>query len=108
MELIMTKAYLIVHTTVTNPEGFAEYARQSMPIIQSLGGKYLVRGGGTQLEGTSPGIRHVVIEFESHEAAEAAYYSQEYQNIIRHRQNNTISCAILADGLESPESPSKA
>ncbi|MCX7265966.1 MAG: DUF1330 domain-containing protein [Betaproteobacteria bacterium] len=43
----MTKAYLIGQVSVTNPEGYAQYAQNAPATIEKYGGKYIVRGGHT-------------------------------------------------------------
>ena len=98
----MPKAYLIGQITITNPEGYANYASQVPQTIAAFGGKYLVRGGhATQLEGQAQGERNVVIEFPSREIAEAWYNSDAYQAIIGHRTNNSTGALALVDGYES-------
>ncbi|MGZ4983352.1 MAG: DUF1330 domain-containing protein, partial [Chthoniobacterales bacterium] len=45
-------AYVIVEIEVTDPVGFEEYRNQVAPTIKKYGGKYIVRGGQTEvLEG---------------------------------------------------------
>jgi uncharacterized protein (DUF1330 family) len=98
----MTKAYLIGHITVTNPEGYARYASRVPATIEAAGGRYLVRGGhATQLEGQSLGIRQVVLEFPSRAAAEAWYASEAYQAILPDRTNNAIGSLVLVDGYSA-------
>lgn len=99
----MNKAYLIGQITITNPDAYAAYAAEVPQTIATFGGKYLVRGGqATQVEGQSPGDRHVVIEFPSRDAAEAWYSSDAYQAIIRHRLDNATGTLTLVDGY-APE-----
>ena len=95
----MTKAYLIGHITITNPEGYAAYSSQVPGTLAAFGGKYLVRGGhATQVEGESQGDRNVVIEFPDRQTAEAWYASDAYQSIINHRLNNATGSLAVVDG----------
>jgi uncharacterized protein (DUF1330 family) len=95
----MTKAYLIGHITITNPQAYAAYSSQVPHTLAAFGGKYLVRGGlSTQIEAGTPGERHVVIEFPNRESAEAWYASAAYQAIIQHRTDNATGCLVLVDG----------
>lgn len=95
----MNKAYLIGQITVTNPEGYAEYARQVPDTIHRHGGRYIVRGGTTSvLEGSQLGERQVVLEFPSRQAAQAWYDSPEYQAILHCRQDNSHGHLMLVDG----------
>jgi uncharacterized protein (DUF1330 family) len=48
----MPVAYVIAEIEITNPEGYKEYTAMVPATIQQHGGRFLVRGGKTQvLEG---------------------------------------------------------
>jgi len=48
----MPAAYVIAEIEITHPEGYKEYTAQVPATIQKYGGRFLVRGGRTQvLEG---------------------------------------------------------
>ncbi|MEP3299321.1 MAG: DUF1330 domain-containing protein [Pseudoruegeria sp.] len=80
-------ALWIAHVTVTDKESYAKYAALAGPAIASNGGEFLVRGGRyVQLEGKDR-ARNVVAKFPSLEAAEACYYSPEYQEALSHARN---------------------
>jgi uncharacterized protein (DUF1330 family) len=75
----MPKAYLIVNIEVTNPEKYEDYKVLSGPAMAAHGGRFIVRGGKMEvLEGQWPRPRNVVVEFDSFDAAKAAYHSVEY------------------------------
>ena len=42
-------AYVIVEIEVTDPVGYEEYKKQASASIQAQGGKYIVRGGKTEV-----------------------------------------------------------
>lgn len=93
--------YTVGHITVNNPEGYQEYARQVPATIAAHGGEYLVRGGtATDIEGTMPHDRHVVLRFASREVAEAWYTSPEYQAILPIRLANSTGVMTIVDGYE--------
>lgn len=72
-------ALWISHITVTDPETFAKYVELAGPAISKHGGTFLARGARhVQLEGKDR-PRNVVARFESIEAAEACYNSDDYQ-----------------------------
>lgn len=94
------KGYVIAELTVTDPEGYKQYAAAVPPIIAKFGGKYLVRGGRTVgVEGDPPSGRIVVIEFDSLAAARAFEESYEYQNIAQLRHKAANGRVFLAEGL---------
>ncbi len=94
----MTKGYIIGHITVTDPAAYREYIERDTPILQGLGGRFIVRGGRSEVpEGTSHD-RHVVIEFPSYEAALAAYNDPEYQKVAEIRRRTADSVIIVVEG----------
>ena len=77
-------ALWIAHVTVTDEAAYAEYARLAGPAIAAHGGTFLARGGRfVQLEGRER-PRNVVARFDSVEAAEACYASDQYQAALDH------------------------
>jgi len=57
-------AYLLVDCKVTDPAQYEEYKGAAQSAIESYGGRYLVRGGGSvALEGNWQPNRIVVLEF---------------------------------------------
>lgn len=77
-------ALWIAHVTVTDPESYGKYAELAGPAIAKHGGKFIARGGRyVQLEGRDR-ARNVVARFDSVEAAEACYHSDEYQAALDH------------------------
>lgn len=93
--------YTIGHITVTNMEGYKEYAAQVPATIAKHGGKYLVRGGtSNDIEGSMPHDRHVVLEFPTREALEGWYNSPEYQKILKIRLANSEGVMTVVDGFE--------
>ena len=95
-------AYVIVHLTVTSPEGYMEYASQVPGTLARYGGEYLVRGGHTTVvEGEMPHDRHVVLRFQDRAAAERWYNSPEYQDIISIRFAHSNAVAVIVDGYDA-------
>jgi uncharacterized protein (DUF1330 family) len=95
----MPKGYIIAHVTVTDPEPYKEYVRLDTPIFDRLGGRFMVRGGQSEVVEGQTEARHVVIEFESYEAARAAYFDPEYQKVADIRRANSIGTFILVEGV---------
>ncbi|MDH4144698.1 MAG: DUF1330 domain-containing protein [Acidimicrobiia bacterium] len=77
-------AYLIVNFDVDDPDTYKSYQKGAVP---SLGigesSKLVAYDRDTlQLEGEGAGHQTVVLEFESIDAARAAYDSQAYQEVL--------------------------
>ena len=94
----MPEGYIIGHITVKDPEAYKGYVVRDPPILQALGGRFIVRGGQSQvMEGESL-LRHVVIEFPSYEAALTAYNDTEYQAVADIRRRTADSVIIVVEG----------
>ena len=95
----MPKGYIIGHITVTNPEAYPEYITRNTPLIESYGGKPIVRGGeAITMEGPSF-TRHVVFEFPDFESAKALYNDPEYVEVRKIREANAESMIVLVEGV---------
>ena len=75
------KAYWIsLYLKVDNQENLKKYAETVTPIIQSFGGKALVRGGKHETFNGDNFLRTVIWEFPSYEIALQCHNSKEYQD----------------------------
>ncbi len=92
----MPKGYIIGHITVNDPEAYKEYVTRDTPILQGLGGRFIIRGGQAQVMEGETLQRHVVIEFPSFEAAMTAYNDPAYQEVadIRRRTANSVMSVV--------------
>jgi uncharacterized protein (DUF1330 family) len=93
-------AYLVVDVRRTNVEQASRYSARSGPSVERHGGRYLARGGATvTLEGDWDPDRLVVIEFESVEAAQAWYDSDDYREIRTVREGAGEWRMVIVDGV---------
>ncbi len=93
-------AYVLAQIEVHDPDGFERYREKVPATIEQHGGRYIVRGGEmTELEGTPPSPRVVIIEFADRDAAKAWYFSPEYQEILPMRLNASKGTATIVDGI---------
>lgn len=92
-------AYLIADVEVQDPDVYAEYRRQVLPLVQRHGGRFIVRGGAHEtLEGPWRPARLVVIEFPDMAALTAWYRSPEYEKLIALRQGASRGSLIAVEG----------
>jgi uncharacterized protein (DUF1330 family) len=93
-------AYVIADIEVTDREGFAEYQQSVPATIAAYGGRYLVRGGATEvLEGAWSPKRCVVLEFPSMAQLKTWYNSPEYRPLIAIRERTTRSNLMIVEGV---------
>jgi uncharacterized protein (DUF1330 family) len=91
--------YIIVELEITDPELFAKYRDLVPPIIEQYGGKYIVRGGDTEvIEGDWNPKRIVVLEFESVQRAKEFMNSDEYAPVKQMRFDSANSNALVVEG----------
>jgi uncharacterized protein (DUF1330 family) len=94
-------AYVIVEVAVDNPEDYAEYLPLAGASVALHGGRFVVRGGKTEVfEGDWDG-RIVVLEFENLDAARSWYYSEDYQAALPIRLRNSRGRMIAVEGKEA-------
>ena len=97
----MPKAYWIAaYRSVRDTDALAAYAKLAGPAIWSGGGRNLVRGMPAAILEDGLNERTVVIEFDSVEAALAAYSSPAYQE-ARKLLGDTVERDIRI--VEAPE-----
>lgn len=91
-------AYVLADIEVTDPEGYEPYKRLSAAAAQQYGGRFLVRGGATEvLEGDWPVGRVVLVEFDDAAAARRWYHSPEYRLARTLRQQASTGRLLLLD-----------
>ncbi|MET0692678.1 MAG: DUF1330 domain-containing protein [Propionibacteriaceae bacterium] len=87
----MTKAYWInTFRSVSDEDKLARYIELSGPAIRAAGGRFLARGNAAYAFELGSIQRTTLIEFDSADAAVAAYHSDQYQEAL----------AALGDGAE--------
>ena len=93
-------AYLIADIDVSDTGAFEEYRRDVPASEMPFGGRYLARGGLTEvLEGDWDPHRLVIIEFPDMASLKAWYNSAEYQRLKAIREKCATSRLIALDGI---------
>jgi uncharacterized protein (DUF1330 family) len=93
-------AYVVVDVERTDLERAARYSEMSGPSVERHGGRFLARGGAIHvLEGGWQPQRLVVIEFESAEAAQAWYDSEDYRAARAVRTSAGTWRMVVVDGV---------
>ena len=93
-------AYVIVEIDIVDPTGYEEYKKQAAATVHKYGGKYIVRGGKTEvLEGDWKPKRIVILEFESMQRAKEWVNCEEYREPRKMRQRTAKTKMILVEGV---------
>jgi uncharacterized protein (DUF1330 family) len=92
-------AYALVNVEITDPAGFAEYRKLVPATIAAFGGRFLARGGATEvLEGGWIPNRLVVLEFADVATLKAWYHLPEYQRLLELRKRTATSDFVIIQG----------
>jgi uncharacterized protein (DUF1330 family) len=93
-------AYIIVEIDIHDPVGYEEYKRLASDSVLKYGGKYIVRGGTTEvLEGDWKPKRIVILQFDSMQRAKEWLHSEEYREPRKMRHRTAKSHMLLVDGI---------
>ena len=93
-------AYFVAEVEITNPTGFQPYGAAVGATLEQYGGRYLTRGGPTELiEGGPEPKRIVILEFVDTAAVKRWYKSPEYQKILPLRLNNSTGRGFIVEGV---------
>lgn len=93
-------AYVIAHIDVKDPVRYEDYKKMSPVSIQKYGGRFIARGGKTEvLEGTWQPKRLVLLEFPSVERAREWWASEDYRPARDLRQATSTGDMIVVEGL---------
>ena len=93
-------AYLFVNIEITDPAGFDAYRKAVPATIAAYGGRYVTRGGPTEvLEGDWKPKRVVMLEFESVARLKAWYDSPEYRPLLELRKKTATSDVVILEGI---------
>ena len=93
-------AYVIAHIDVKDPVRYEDYKKMSPVSIQKFGGRFIARGGHTDvLEGTWQPKRLVLLEFPSVEVAKQWWASEDYRPAKELRQATSVGDMIVLEGI---------
>jgi uncharacterized protein (DUF1330 family) len=94
-------AYMIARINVTDWDRYKEYMKVSPGIIAKYGGKFIVRGGEmVTLEGPEEKWRIVMVEFPDLAKAKEFYYSPEYTDAKKIREDAALAQFVAISGVE--------
>ena len=91
--------FVFVEIEILDPVGYEEYRKLAGSTVEKYGGKYIMRGGKTEvLEGDWQPKRIVVLEFESAQRAKEWLNCEEYREPRKMRHRTARTNMILVEG----------
>ena len=92
-------AFVVVQIAIEDPSDYERYKALAPPSIAAYGGRYVVRGGNSEvLEGSWQPARLVVLEFPSATQARAWWSSPEYAPAKALRRRCAQTEMLLIEG----------
>lgn len=99
-------AYLIARTKLTDIDSpadatgsLAEYFAKAPACVEDGGGKFIVRGGQSEvLEGEDRFSPCMIVQFDSYDEARQWYFSEEYTRLKALRMGHADVDVLLVDG----------
>jgi uncharacterized protein (DUF1330 family) len=96
--MALMPAYLIANIEITDPSTYDQYKKLVPPTIAKYGGRYLARGGATEvLEGEWTPKRLAIVEFPDMTRLKAWYHSPEYRPVLALRQRSAKSSLVATE-----------
>jgi len=94
-------AYVVYQGEVTDADRYEVYKAKAAETITAAGGRYVVRGGRTEvLEGDPPAGRTVILEFPTMEAAIAWYRGDAYREARQLREGAARARMYVVEGVD--------
>lgn len=92
--------YMIAINEVSNPDGYAkDYLPLAQKSIKEHGGVYVAAGPGTQIAGSLPNGRTVVLRWESLEKLQSWRNSPDYQAALKFGEQHAKFNIIAVNGV---------
>ena len=96
----MKKAYWIAkYKKINSQVAYSKYAETAKKVIETFGGKALVRGGKYITFEGDDYIRTVIWEFENIDIATKCHDSKDYQEAWSLAKNTTIRDLLIIEGV---------
>lgn len=101
-------AYVVNEIEVTNPAGFAMYAKRQGALIEKFGGRFLARGGSTEAIAGPPAKSRVAIYvFANLAKAEAWHNAPEQTELAALRDGSSKFRSYIVEGCAACEPPTR-
>jgi len=92
--------YVIVNDAITDEAVFAEFRTRIAATVEAHGGRYLVRGGTTEvIDGEWRPDRIVILEFDDVDRARAWLNSPEYAELREIRLKSANASVVIVEGV---------
>ncbi len=95
------KHYFVAQIRINNPDEYQKYLDKFDDIFSRYKGEFLaIDESPVLLEGNWSYTKSVLIKFNNKKEFEDWYFSDDYQDILKHRLNSSDCDTILIEGLD--------
>ena len=94
------KGYWIATITIRERDGYGDYQAAVRVALETYGGRYLMRGGRSEVREGSPRTRAVVMEFPDYATAVACYESPEFTAARAMREKLADTDFLIVEGWD--------
>jgi uncharacterized protein (DUF1330 family) len=99
----MAKGYWLALVDVSDPESYKAYVDGIQNVFHKFGGRYVVRGGRSELMEGKLRSRLVTVEFADYATALAAYKSPEYTEVKKLREHCATADLVVVEGYDGAQ-----
>lgn len=99
----MLKGYWVANVDISNLDQYKKYVVANAVAFHKYGGKFLTRGGNSEMVEGKLRSRIVLIEFPSFDAALACYHSPEYAAAKELRESASVADIVVLEGYDGPQ-----
>jgi uncharacterized protein (DUF1330 family) len=93
-------AYIVADIEIVDHEAFADYRERVPAVIAAYGGRYLVRGGASEVvEGAWQPRRMVILEFPTMASLKSFVDSPEYRPLRAIRERAAKTNMVVLEGV---------
>jgi uncharacterized protein (DUF1330 family) len=96
----VTAYWINTFTDISDEDRLARYIELAGPAMREAGGRFLARGNPAYTFEDATELRTTLIEFDSVDAAAAAYHSPAYQAALRELADGARREIRIVDGLD--------
>jgi uncharacterized protein (DUF1330 family) len=99
----MSKGYWVANVDISDLDQYKKYAAANAEAFRKYGGKFLTRGGKSEMVEGKLRSRVVILEFPSFEAALACYRSPEYAAAKKLREPASLADIVVLEGYDGSQ-----
>ena len=93
-------AYALIDVEVTDQSVFAEFRERAPAVVEAHGGRFLVRGGATEVvQGDWTPHRVVIVEFDSVERVKSWWNSPDHTKLRALLDRSSKSTMTIVEGV---------